>query len=99
MLDLANIKIEDFEPYINQTFQIILPEKTLITVQLIKIAKSSFFAPEQGRPFSLIFRANKDILLPQNTYLFTHEHTGEFLTFTVPIGLDKEGMCYEVIFT
>jgi hypothetical protein len=98
MLDLTNIKIEYFKPCINQIFQIILEEEKIIEIELIEVTKSNFFVPEQGRPFSLIFRSHQDILIPQNIYLLKHEQIGEFSPFITTIGLDKEGMCYEVIF-
>ncbi len=47
MLDVANIKSEDFEPYINQIFYIHPEEGEPVKVELIKLSKSIIFEPER----------------------------------------------------
>ena len=39
-----------------------------------------------------------DVMLPQGTYKVEHEKLGTLEIFLVPIGPDKEGLCYEAIF-
>ena len=49
--------------------------------------------------FSIVFRADKDLLLNQGTYRMNNQALGELDIFIVPIGPDQEGMCYEAVFT
>ena len=50
-------------------------------------------------PFSIVFRAPADRLLPQQIYRLDHDAIGTFEIFLVPIGPDREGMRYEAVFT
>jgi hypothetical protein len=46
-----------------------------------------------------VFRGPKKPELPQKIYKLEHDKLGTFELFLVPIGLDKEGMRYQAIFT
>ena len=50
-------------------------------------------------PFALLLRDNgARSSLPQGTFRYEHPVHGALDLFTVPIGPDSKGMCYEVIF-
>lgn len=51
-----------------------------------------------GRPFSIVFRGPKEILLPQRIYRMEHKEIGAFDLFLVPIGPDDKGHRYEAVF-
>jgi len=48
--------------------------------------------------FSLLFHGPGTRLLPQATYHFAHEQTGEFDLFIVPIAKEQEVFHYQAIF-
>ena len=50
-------------------------------------------------PFSLVFRAPPETMLPQQIFAVEHDDMGILEIFLVPIGPDHEGMRYEAIFT
>jgi hypothetical protein len=49
-------------------------------------------------PFSLLFRAPREAVLPQRTYELRHPEMGAFGIFLVPIGPDETGPRYEAVF-
>jgi len=50
-------------------------------------------------PFALTLRdTGAKHAMPQGVYAFQHPLHGSIELFIVPIGPDREGMCYEVIF-
>lgn len=53
-------------------------------------------------PFSVLFRATEELVLPQRTYRFEHERLGSIDLFLVPLGPEKgtEGkLLYEAAFS
>lgn len=48
-------------------------------------------------PFSLMFHAPRDRLVPQQTWSLRHPALGELALFLVPLGPDEEGMRYEAV--
>lgn len=56
--------------------------------------------PERPRPFSLLFLAPLEPVLPQAVYRFEHDRLDAFDLFIVPLGPDGEGrhMRYEAVF-
>jgi hypothetical protein len=49
-------------------------------------------------PFSLVFRGPLEPVLPQRIYRLEHGGLGTLEIFLVPVGSDKDGMCYEAVF-
>ena len=52
----------------------------------------------QRRPFSILFRAPPNSVLPQGIYPVEHPELGTLSLFLVPIGPDRVGMRYEAVF-
>jgi Domain of unknown function (DUF6916) len=90
----------DFNPYLNDTFTLTLPDGSQQALILVKITDLGEGQEETGRrrPFSLIFRGPYDLRLPQQIYALTHPLIGSLQIFIVPIGPDQAGQCYEAIF-
>lgn len=56
-------------------------------------------AKRAAPPFALLLRDNgARASLPQGTFRYEHPVHGPLDLFTVPVGPDGQGMCYEIIF-
>jgi hypothetical protein len=102
MLDKP-LTLDDFTPHLFSKFQVCLQEPAentlLLEVELIEITELKYQRKgDLGSSFSLIFRGDANLILPQQIYQFEHEVMGSFEMFIVPIGPDEQGMCYEAIF-
>lgn len=78
-----------------------------VPLQLIEVRPQPEFQPRlfggevdaHARiPFSLLFRAESDLRLLQDTYPMRHAVLGEFTMFLVPVGQDRRGSYYEAVF-
>lgn len=96
---LGKLTAADFTPYLDQKFQIQLPEKKLLTVFLTEVSINKNLEAWKGRqPFSIIFRGPPDCELTQGMYPVSHNKLGELQLFLVPVGPDDKGMCFEAVF-
>ncbi len=92
--------IIDFEPYVNQSFQIRFPDGITLPAELIKATEVNSFSPIERKPFSIIFRtAQKTEYYQQAICTLHHPEKGELPLFLVPIGFDNQGMKYEAVFS
>lgn len=100
MLDLKTVTHRDFEGCLKQRFTIELEDAGALEVELFEVDTRAHFDPQvQSRqPFALLFRGQREPLLPQRLYRMRHPRLGEMELFLVPIGPDREGMRYEAIF-
>lgn len=98
---LDKLKKEDFEPRVDETFEIEVAEGEPIAVELIEVQALVPADDEADRrpPFSLIFRGPADAPLAQGIFKLRNDAMGELKLFMVTIGPDKEGLRHEVIFT
>jgi len=98
-----NLQFKDFHPLLNQEFQIEQEPGKLIPAELIEaIELKPYFADsddETRTPFSIVFRAGRDIQLVQKTYLIKHDELGENQIFIVPLQPDGDGAYFEAVFT
>jgi hypothetical protein len=99
---IADLKMEDFEACLHQTFQIHLEERpSPLVAKLIEVTA----LPNHGgddprrRPFSIILRNKDDIILPQRIYRISNEKLGTLDLFLVPVGQGEKGVQYEALFT
>ncbi len=70
---------------------------TLLEIKEIRHLRASESRP--APPFALLLRdSGAKISVPQGTYVYRHPIHGPLELFTVPIGPDGNGMCYEIIF-
>lgn len=98
------LKYTDFEPLLNQTFQIEYGNGEILPVVLIEVApgQNPSSNEENGEPyfpFSLIFQSSITDYLPQSTYPIGHEQLGTHEIFIVPLGPTAQGMRYQAVFS
>jgi len=75
-------------------------EGTSTDAELIEANQLGGPPPGGGRaPFSLVFLATSDEVLPQRIYRVDHAELGALDIFLVPIGADAAGVRYEAVFT
>ncbi len=103
---LNKVTSADFSAHLNQAFKIhyhstnVLDAQLILEVELIEVTEFSekSAGPSKRRPFSILFRAPKDINLPQGIYQVEHEKMGTLELFLVPIMPDENGNLYEAVF-
>ena len=110
---LDKLTVEDFRPYLKQSFHVHYNDADFFEVQLIDVKdlgnvfgdeeddlEDDAIVPLRKHPFSLMFRSpNAHEYLPQQIYSVTHEQMGTLEIFLVPVGPDRKGMRYQAIFT
>ncbi len=65
-------------------------------LELIEISKPTETSKQIY--FSLFFRGDKNLMLPQGTYQMKHERLGAMILFIVPTSLEDDGFRYEAVF-
>lgn len=97
----AQLKLEDFQPYLNQPFQIHYDDQSPpLAAELIEVTALPYADGEVSRPpFSILLRSEDDTVLPQRIYRLSHEKMPQLDLFLVPVGPDQVGMRYEALFT
>ena len=98
------LKVTDFEPLLNQTFQIHYGNGEMLPVTLAEVVpgKNPSSTDENGEPyypFSLVFQSSITDYLPQYTYHIEHEQLGSHDMFIVPLGPNAQGMRYQAVFS
>ncbi|MEM8639511.1 MAG: hypothetical protein AAGG51_11960 [Cyanobacteria bacterium P01_G01_bin.54] len=73
-IDLAQIHANNFEPYQNQTFQVLDTLDQHHSFQLVKVRQLAQDAKTEQ--FSLLFKAPLTLNLPQETYTLEHRRLG-----------------------
>lgn len=56
------------------------------------------FAATMRQPFSLLFRSESPVVLPQKIYRMTNATVGPIEIFIVPVARDRQGIVYQAIF-
>ncbi|WP_394995943.1 DUF6916 family protein [Emticicia sp.] len=98
--ELKHVLDTDFAPYLNQKLNIGFSQEITLSAELIAVTKLGGYSPLERNPFSIVLRTEqKTEYYQQGTYIIQHPSKGEMLIFLVPLGLDKEGMKYEAIFS
>ena len=97
MLDLAQVRSEQFAACLNQDFAIILSDGALL-LQLSQV-RALGKRPESLRdPFALTFLARAGLRLPQGMYKMRNAQMGEMEIFLVQVGADQNGSTFEAVF-
>ena len=102
-MPLDKLSFQTFASQLQTTFQVALPDGTLIPLQLIEATKG---APQKAKAlgtvyehFSLLFAGPLQPVLEQKIHSFQHPRVGQFDIFIVPVvSNDPSGMRYECIF-
>ena len=92
-----------FAPRVGATFEATINPVLTVTLELVE---ATLLPAQPNRPaalgtrppFSLLFRATRETVLPQRTYELRHPELGTFKIFLVPIGPDESGPRYEAVF-
>jgi hypothetical protein len=95
---LENLTKASFDPHLDETFRLVLEPANAFNLELINVEGLAQHGHKR-QPFSLVFRAAKEVVLPQRIYQLEHDTMGTLELFLVPIGPDQEGMRYEAVFT
>lgn len=97
MLDLAEVRCEQFAACLNQDFEIIFPDGTL-PLKLSE-ARPLGSRPESLRePFALTFLASRPLRLPQGIYQIRNAQLGEMEIFLVQLATDQTSSTFEAVF-
>lgn len=97
MLNLAEVRCEQFAACLNQDFEIIFPDGTL-PLKLSE-ARPLGSRPESLRePFALTFLGRAGLRLPQMIYKMRNTQLGEMEIFIVQIALDQTSSTFEAVF-
>lgn len=94
------LALEHFAGLLNQRFSVALDREGSTDFVLVEARPLSASAlPTASRlPFSLLFRNEAAVLLPQKTYAMTHDALGQFGIFLVPVARDRDGFIYQAVF-
>ena len=100
---LETFTLDTFTPLVGGVFRVRSEEGAAHELRLVSATPSPWpGAPiphgPTRQPFSLVFRADPDVHLPQRIYPIESAALGSFELFLVPIGPDAEGMRYEAVF-
>ena len=97
MADVAALRIEDFTPHLDATFEI-RSAGGVVPLKLAKVDPAGA-SGRAGGAFSLIFVAPKGPWLPQGIYPVPHPVLGVMEIFLVPVGPASGGNGYQAVFT
>jgi hypothetical protein len=97
MLQLDQLRPEDFEPLIGHGVPVESPGGT-IACELAQVRRLPLHTLRAHPPFALILRGPRDQPLRQGTYPLMHPDHGPLNLFMVPIGPDGAGLGYEITF-
>ena len=105
-MDLASLTYETAKALEGRSFQIDLPDGTVIPMKLEEVLlyetrqrrRARGSAPHR-QPFSLYFVGPSAPILPQATYRLRGESESFDTLFIVPIGQDSTGTDYEAVIT
>lgn len=99
---LRTLRLEDFEPLIDQSFTFRVPAGQEISTRLDQARPLGGHTVDDAvrRPFALVFSTETPGVLPQQTVKVENEKLGSLDVFVVPVGPDREGrMQYEAVFS
>jgi hypothetical protein len=97
MLDLADVRCEQFAACLNQDFEIVFPDGTL-ALKLSEARPLGTRLESIRGPFALTFIAPRPIRLPQAIYKMRNAHLGEMEIFLVQVAADQTSSTFEAVF-
>lgn len=91
---------EDFADKVGQVFAMTFDDAPAIALTLTDAELLHTRQSPQGKrpPYSLIFLAEDERILPQKLYRLEQEALGEITIFLVPVGKDARGVRYQAVF-
>src|ERR1700730_1846923 len=98
MLDLATVPCAQFAACLNQDFEVVFTDGTLV-LQLSEARPLDASHRLAGRePFSLVFLGPAQLRLPQGIYKISNAQLGEMEIFLVQIAADQTSSSFEAVF-
>ena len=102
-VDLAEVTVSDFSAVLGSQFQLENEPGRFVTVELAEAnLLNSCARVKRRQPFSVIFRASRDISRKQNVYRLRHPQLGLMRLLLVPVvnrpGQSNRYKHYEAIF-
>jgi hypothetical protein len=94
---LERLIAADFESLPGNMLGVAFDDRTAsLEVKEVKLLSAH---PSRDAPFALTLRdAGARTSMPQGTYVYHHPVHGDLPLFTVPVGPDGTGFCYEITF-
>ena len=93
------LSYESFAGQVRETFSLSLGvssvDMTLIDAQR---RPARIVAGLRAEPFTLYFKSQSQVVLPQRIYAFKNANMGTLNIFIVPIGREPDGIVYEAVF-
>lgn len=91
-----------FHPLLGQRFEVVPTHGHPFVMELSECRLAASAPPPDWtavhrHPFSLLFHARRDVLIPQQICRLRNSRLGEFPLFIVPLGPDERGMRYEAV--
>ncbi|HYJ05298.1 MAG TPA: hypothetical protein VEX43_09195 [Chthoniobacterales bacterium] len=97
MLDLAEVRCEQFAACLKQDFAIILSDGALL-LQLSEVRPLGKRPESLRDPFALTFVGREGLRLPQQIYRMRNATLGEMELFLVQVAADQTGSSFEAVF-
>ena len=95
-MDLASASAESFQALIEQAFRVSGEHQHSLVLMEVESRPRVL---ESGRaPFTLLFRAQGNEVMPQGTYRLEHESLGSIDLFLVPTEQGDSHVLYEAMF-
>jgi hypothetical protein len=98
MLNLAIVRREEFAACLEQDFEIVFSDGTLP----VKLVEAKQWGPDQPpnvrQPFTLTFRVDRNLRLPQGIYKMRNANLGEMEIFLVQVAADTNSSTLEAVF-
>ena len=93
------LSIQSFAGAANQSFGLSVGEAEMpVTLIEVKPLPVQPYPGMMREPFSLLFRSESQIVLPQRQYRLKNEQMGALDIFLVPIARDAQGIIYQAVF-
>ena len=96
---LDKLTREDWSAYLNRTFHSEPVAGQSLSFELLEVSGLGHKPGDRREPYSLIFRGPAEPVLEQGIVELRQDKLGVLALFLVPIGPDRQGMCYEAVFT
>ena len=93
------LSIQNFAGAANQSFGLTVGETEMpLTLVEVKPLPVRPFPGMMREPFSLLFRSESQVVLPQRMYRLTNTQMGVLEVFLVAIARDTQGIVYQAVF-
>lgn len=95
-MEQAVLNLETFESHIGESFAVQVSDATFTLV--LDEAEALHRSAREGGGFSLIFKSDPSLYLPQAMYALDHPQIGTADVFLVPLQPDGRGSLFQAVF-